>query len=103
MKHLATIAGLALLSTCALAVPKAAAPAKKAPAKTALKTLNYCPTSGEKLGAKTVGATTYKNYKIAFCCAGCPQEFASLSEKDKDAKIAEIVAKQMGDGAKPKA
>ena len=102
MKHLATIAGLALLSTCALAAPKVAAPAKKAPAQTALKTLNYCPTSGEKLGAQTVGATTYKGYKIAFCCAGCPQEFARLSEKDKDAKIAKVVAKQARDEAKTK-
>lgn len=93
MKHLATVAGLALLSTCAFAVPKVAAPAK-APAKTALKTLNYCPVTGEELGAKTMGATTYKNYKIAFCCAGCPEAFAHLSAKDKDAKIAAIVAKQ---------
>ena len=94
MKHFATIAGLALASTCALAAPKVAVPAKKAPAKTALKTLGYCPISGEKLPKKTIGATTYKNYNIAFCCPGCPEEFAGLSAKDKDAKIAKIVAKQ---------
>ncbi len=103
MKHLATLAALALLSTCALAAPKASAPAKKAPVKTALKTLNYCPISGEKLPAKTLGATTYKGYKIAFCCPGCPEEFARLSAKDKDAKIAVVVAKQARDEAKPKA
>lgn len=98
MKHLATIAAFAAFSTCVLAAPKVAAPAKKAPlktpAKTALKTLNYCPISGEKLPAKTIGATTYKGYNIAFCCPGCPEEFAGLSAKDKDAKIAKIVAKQ---------
>ncbi len=103
MKHFATLAGLALFSTCALAAPKTAPPAKTAPAKTALKTLNYCPISGEKLHAKTVGGTTYKNFKIAFCCPGCPEEFARLSAKEKDAKIATIVAKQARDQAKPKA
>ncbi len=107
MKHLATIAGLALFSTMALAAPKTAAPAKKSPtqspAKTALQTLNYCPVSGEELGTKPIGATTYKNYKIAFCCPGCPQAFAALSAKDKDAKIAKIVAKQAKNGAKTKA
>lgn len=93
MKHLATIAAFAVFSTCAFAAPKVAAPAKT-PAKIALKTLNYCPISGEKLPAKTLGATTYKGYNIAFCCPGCPEAFAGLSEKDKDAKIAKIVAKQ---------
>ena len=53
--------------------------------------------TGEKLGSmgKTVGATTYKNYKISFCCGGCPSQFKALSPKEKDAKIAAIVKKQM--------
>lgn len=59
--------------------------------------------TGEKLGKKTLGATTYKGYNIAFCCGGCPQEFKALTPKQKDAKIAEIVAKQKKDEAKAKA
>ena len=106
MKHFATLAALSLLSACAFAAPKTATPAKaSAPkrAKAALKTLAYCPMTGEKLPKKPIGATTYKGYNIAFCCSGCPGEFKALSPKQKDAKIAEIVAKQKKAEAKAKA
>ncbi len=93
MKHLFVPALCAVIASAAIAAP--ATHAKAAPTKkTTLKTLNYCPISGEKLPAKTLGATTYKGYKIAFCCPGCPEEFAALSPKEKDAKIAKILAKQ---------
>jgi len=101
MKHLFLLGALAVTTLSAVAAPKTGAPAPKAPAKVALKTLNYCPISGEKVPAKRLGATTYKGYKIAFCCPGCPDEFAALSEKEKDAKIAKIVAKQAKAKAKP--
>ena len=105
MKHLFLFALCAVIASATVAAPKT--PAKTAPAKTAEKpapkTLNYCPISGEKLPSKTVGATTYKGYKIAFCCPGCPEEFAEMSAKEKDVKIARIVAKQAKAGAKPKA
>lgn len=105
MKHLFLLAVCASAALNVQAAPKAkgAAPKAKgatpkakgaAPAKTALKTLNYCPIAGEKLHSRTVGPTTYKNYKIAFCCPGCPEAFAALSPKEKDVKIARIVAKQ---------
>ncbi len=67
MKHLFLLALSATMVAGASAAPKADAP-KAAPAKDAKKTLNYCPIAGEKLHAKTVGATTYKGYNIAFCC-----------------------------------
>ncbi len=105
MKHLFLAALCAVMASAAVAVPKAShtnKPAKAAHA-TALKTLNYCPIAGEKLHSRDVGPTTYKGYKIAFCCAGCPEEFARLSEKEKDAKIAKILAKQNKDEAKTKA
>ena len=95
-----------LLSACAFAAPKTATPAKSsAPtrAKTALKTLTYCPMTGEKLSKKPIGAMTYKGYNVAFCCSGCPGEFKALTPKQKDAKIAEVVAKQKKDEAKAKA
>lgn len=105
MKHLFPIALCGVIASACFAAPKT--PSKTTPAKTAgkpaMKVLHYCPTSGEELPAKTVGATTYKGYKIAFCCPGCPEEFAELSVKEKDAKIAKIVAKQAKAEAKPKA
>ncbi len=105
MKHLLLLGALAATTLIAVAAPKTAAPAPKAPAKVApkpaLKTLSYCPISGEKLPAKKQGATTYKGYNIAFCCPGCPEEFKALSPKEKDAKIAAIVAKQAKAEAKP--
>ena len=97
---------LFLLLVCAgAALGAGAAPRTSAAksAKPALKTLNYCPISGERLPAKRIGATTYKGNKIGFCCPGCPEEFAALSAKEKDAKIARVVAKQAKDGAKSKA
>ena len=32
-------------------------------------------------------------YNVHFCCAGCPEEFAKLSAKDKEAKIAAALKK----------
>ena len=89
---------LVAAALCALAPASFAAPkASKTPAKAVkVTTLHYCAMTGEKLGSmgKPVGATTYKNYKISFCCAGCPDEFKKLTAKEKDAKIAGIVKKQ---------
>ena len=98
MKNLLLLGALAAATCAAVAAPKT--PAKVAP-KVALKTLNYCPMTGEKLPAKKLGATTYKGYNIAFCCPGCPEEFKALSPKEKDAKIAAIAAKQAKNAAKP--
>jgi len=106
MKHFSILAASMLLSACAFAAPKTATPAKAgAPtsAKKSLVTLNYCPMTGEKLPKKPLGATTYKDYNIAFCCSDCPGEFKALSPKQKDAKIAEVVAKQKIAQAKAKA
>ncbi|RYZ90485.1 MAG: hypothetical protein EOP06_07880 [Proteobacteria bacterium] len=93
--RLALIGALCAVTPLAFAAPKTAGKPKTA-AKPKLVTLHYCPTSGEKLGSmgESVGGTTYKNYKISFCCGGCPEAFAKLSPKEKDAKIAEIVKKQ---------
>jgi hypothetical protein len=103
MNHrLALIVALCAVTPCAVtpaafAAPKATAP--KAAAKPKMTTLHYCPTSGEKLGemGKSVGATTYKNYNISFCCGGCPEAFKALSPKEKDARITAIVKLQKAD------
>jgi hypothetical protein len=93
MNHrLVLLGALCAIAPAALAAPKA----PNAAAKPKMITLHYCPTSGEKLGemGKPVGATTYKNYNISFCCGGCPESFKALSPKEKDAKIAAIVKLQ---------
>lgn len=105
MKSLSVLAGLALAASGAFAAP-AKTPSQSATAKPAAKriTLNYCAMTGEKLGKHPIGATTYKGYNIAFCCNGCPQQFAKLSAKEKDAKVAAIAQKQAkAPGAKTKA
>ncbi|RYX84995.1 hypothetical protein EON83_07030 [bacterium] len=98
MKHLFLAALCVVMATAAVAAPKASTKNTPAKATPALKTLNYCPIAGEKLHSRDVGPTTYKGYKIAFCCGGCPEAFAELSDKEKDAKIAKIVAKQAKEG-----
>jgi len=35
---------------------------------------------------KTVKGVVVGNYRVHFCCGGCPEEFAKLSAKDKLAK-----------------
>jgi hypothetical protein len=34
---------------------------------------------------------TYKGHNIGFCCAGCPQRWDSLTDAEKDAKLAEVL------------
>jgi hypothetical protein len=50
-----------------------------------------CPMTGEKIDSAKVPlnlVTTYKDQKVGFCCDGCPQAFAKLSDADKDKKLA---------------
>jgi len=55
-----------------------------------------CPIQGQP-SPHTSKAVSYKNktgtYNVHFCCGGCPEEFAKLSAKDKDAKIAAAIKK----------
>jgi len=56
-----------------------------------------CPIQGAAVKDHTAKGVTYKTakgtYNVHFCCAGCPEEFAKLSAKDKDAKIAAALKK----------
>lgn len=56
-----------------------------------------CPIQGEAVKDKTAKGVVYKtakgSYNVHFCCAGCPEALAKLSQKDKEAKIAEAVKK----------
>ena len=54
-----------------------------------------CPMTGEKIADhKNVrDAVVVGNYRAHFCCAGCPESFAKLSEADKQAKVAAAARK----------
>jgi hypothetical protein len=53
-----------------------------------------CPMTGEKIDSSKVTmdlVATYKGQKIGFCCGGCPEAWAKLSDADKDKKLAEAM------------
>jgi hypothetical protein len=56
-----------------------------------------CPIQQAAVKDHSAKGVTYKNkkgtYNVHFCCGGCPEEFAKLSPKDKDAKIAAALKK----------
>src|SRR5947209_5343598 len=61
-----------------------------------------CPITGEAIKdhkADDKGAVVGK-YRVHFCCGGCPESFAKLSAKDKNAKVAEAVKKDKAGKAK---
>ncbi len=61
--------------------------------KTEVTEVKVCPMSlhPTKENAKS---TTFGNYKVYFCCGGCPAAFAKLSDEDKQKKIDAALAKQ---------
>ena len=52
-----------------------------------------CPIMGSKVTDKNSKTAVVGNYKVHFCCAGCPEKFAKLSAKDKKTKAAEAAKK----------
>ena len=56
-----------------------------------------CPIKGAAVSDHTAKGVTYKGkkgtYNVHFCCGGCPEEFAALSPKDKEAKVAAALKK----------
>lgn len=63
--------------------------------------VKVCPISMEAVHGAGVGATVVDNYKVYFCCDGCPQEFAKLSKAKKLEKI-KAALKQQEDAKKKK-
>ena len=67
--------------------------------KKAAKTVDVwtCPMMGGPVKDHAAKGVAYKGktgaYNVHFCCGGCPDEFAKLSPKDKEAKIAEALKK----------
>lgn len=55
-----------------------------------------CPMTGEAIKdhkTATGKPTVVGNYTVHFCCAGCPEKFEALSDKEKKAKVAAIAKK----------
>jgi len=67
--------------------------------KPAAKTVDVwtCPIQGAAVKDHSAKGVAYKNktgtYNVHFCCGGCPEAFAKLSAKEKDAKIADALKK----------
>jgi hypothetical protein len=91
-KIIALCASLSVLGSVVVAASGQTMPkdAKK-PAKAAVKLVDVwtCPIEGGAVADHTVKSTdpVVGKYRVHFCCAGCPAEFAKLSAKDKLAKV----------------
>jgi len=96
-KIVALCATLTVLSSVmAIAGP----PQTKKPA-TKLVDVWTCPIEGGAITNHAIKATdpVVGKYRVHFCCAGCPEQFAKLSAKDKLAKV-QAAAKKDAAGAK---
>jgi hypothetical protein len=99
MKKIATlcVALSVLSSVVALAAPQTSKPAPKKSTKSTVKLVDLwtCPMTGEAVKDHTVKASdpVVGKYRVHFCCAGCPESFAKLSAKEKQAKVAELAKK----------
>ncbi len=52
-----------------------------------------CPMTGEAVADKSAKSEVVGNYRVHFCCGGCPDAFAKLSASDKLAKAEEASKK----------
>lgn len=95
----ATVAGLS--AAVALAGP----PKKPVTRKVAKVTEVWtCPMTGEKVapGHEAGKGSVVGKYRVHFCCAGCPADFAKLSSKEKTAKAIAAAKKDIGTKAETK-
>jgi len=82
-----TALALSLAGTLALAPLRA----DDAPKPTEVR---VCPMTTKAVEGDGGGNTTFKNYKVFFCCGGCKGHFEKLSDEDKQKKIDEALKKQ---------
>ena len=101
MKHtLALFAALSVISASAVL----AAPPKdgKKPA-SKVTDVWTCPMTGEKIAdhkTESGKPQVVGNYRVHFCCGGCPDSFAKLSAKEKSEKTAAAVKKDAAPASK---
>jgi hypothetical protein len=93
-KLVALFSAVALLSSvAALAGP---GDGKKPAKPTKVTDVWTCPIQGAAIKDHShpeKGAAVVGNYRVHFCCAGCPEEFAKLSKADQLKKAKEAAAK----------
>ena len=66
------------------------------PAETTVATVNtQCPMMGKPVAAEG-GTADYHGQTIGFCCGGCSDDFAALSDVEKVAKLASVDVKVDG-------
>jgi len=60
-----------------------------------VKDLWRCPITGEKVekGHEAGTPVVVANYRVHFCCGGCPESFAKLSATDKKTKVLALAKK----------
>ena len=84
-----TALALSLAGTLALSPLRA----DEAP-KTETTEVRVCPMAGKAVKGDGAASTTFKNYKVFFCCGGCKGKFEKLSDDEKQAKIDAALKKQ---------
>jgi hypothetical protein len=49
--------------------------------------VRVCPMANKAVKGDGAGNTTFKTYKVFFCCGGCKGGFDKLSDEDKQKKV----------------
>ena len=83
-KSILFLSALSVL-TCSIALAGPPTKGKKAPPKTTkIVDVWTCPIEGGPVkDHKDKGVLVANKYRAHFCCAGCPEKFAKLSDKEK--------------------
>ena len=92
-KLVALFSAIALVSSLGALADGNKKPVK--PAKPATKVVDvwHCPIQGAEVKDHKDKGTVVGAYRVHFCCAGCPEEFAKLPKDKQLAKAKEAAAK----------
>ena len=89
------IATASLAATVAFASTTPPARKKqKAQAAATLTEVKVCPITGTVVKGKGTGNAVVGKHRVYFCCTGCQEAFANLSQEEKEKKVADAVEKQ---------
>jgi hypothetical protein len=56
--------------------------------------VRVCPMAGKAVKGDGAGNSTFKDYKVFFCCGGCKGHFDGLSDEEKQKKVDAALKKQ---------
>ncbi|MBA3441581.1 MAG: hypothetical protein H0T92_17110 [Pyrinomonadaceae bacterium] len=88
------IATASLAATVAFAGTPPARKRQKAQAAATLTEVKVCPITGTVVKGKGTGNAVVGKHRVYFCCTGCQEAFANLSQEEKEKKVADAVEKQ---------